>query len=330
MTKGAGLPAKVLNFFSRIPETITALLLIPAHLLRKKHLSLSRTLKAIALATGVGVFAALLYGFTWGYQRVVVKEFTYTGTKVPPTFDGYKIVQISDLHLGTLHGRANVVERLVDSINACRADLVVFTGDLVNYKSTELFEFEHLLQNIRARDGVVSVMGNHDYAQYFHHASPTDSLADITTLQEHQRKMGWKLLLNENLILRRATDSIAIIGVENNGRPPFPALADLNKAQKGLQENIFKILLSHDPSHWRQEVLPETNIDLTLSGHTHGMQFKLGDFSPASWFYPEWGGSYTTPENRCLYVSLGAGAVMLPFRLGAWPEINLITLKHKD
>ena len=135
------------------------------------------------------------------------------------------------------------------------------------------------------------------------------------------------MLLNENIVLRRGDDSIAVVGVENHGRPPFPALADLGRAQQGLAPGCFKVLLSHDPSHWRSKVLPDTNIDLTLSGHTHGMQFRLGSFSPASWFYPDWGGEYWSEGNRVLYVSLGVGQVLLPFRFGAWPEVNLIELK---
>ena len=139
--------------------------------------------------------------------------------------------------------------------------------------------------------------------------------------------MGWRLLLNDNYILRRGNDSIAIVGVENDGNPPFPALGDLPKAQRGLQNSCFRILLSHDPTHWRRRVLPETRTPLMLAGHTHGMQLKIGSFSPSEWFYPEWGGPYYEGE-RALYVSLGAGEVLLPFRIGAWPEINLITLKH--
>ena len=173
-------------------------------------------------------------------------------------------------------------------------------------------------------------MGNHDYAQYFRWESPLDSLADIRRLQNRQRAMNWHLLLNDNHIIRRGNDSIAIIGVENDGRPPFPALADLPRAQRNLNDNCFKILLSHDPSHWHRQVVPNTTIPLTLSGHTHGMQFKIGNFSPASWFYKEWGGEYTDQNGHTLYVSLGTGEVLLPFRLGAWPEINVIQLNNGE
>ena len=261
-----------------------------------------------------------------GYRQIQVKEFTYTSARLPKAFDGYRIVQISDLHLGTLRGREGVVENVVHEINACEPDLVVFTGDLVNYHADEVEPFREILSGIRATDGVVSVMGNHDYAQYFHWPTSADSLADIRRLQQEQRNLGWHLLLNENLVLHRDQASIAIIGVENDGRPPFPARADLKRAQQGVDSTTFKVLLSHDPTHWRRAVLPQTNIDLTLSGHTHGMQFQMGGFSPAAWIYDEWGGPYYDGQ-RALYVNLGTGEVLIPFRLGAWAELTLITLR---
>lgn len=184
---------------------------------------------------------------------------------------------------------------------------------------------------MKAPFGIYAVLGNHDYMNYRHWATGNDRKADIQRLISLEKKMGWKVLLNENSVVRHQTDSMAIIGVENDGKPPFPARADLPRAQKGLQADCFSILLSHDPTHWRRAVLPTTNIPLTLSGHTHGMQLQFGHFSPASWFYPEWGGPYTITERgipRTLYVSLGTGEVLLPFRLGAWPEINVIILHH--
>ena len=139
--------------------------------------------------------------------------------------------------------------------------------------------------------------------------------------------MGWQLLLNENRLIVRGNDSIAIIGVENDGKPPFPAMGDLPRATSGT-DRLFKLLLSHDPSHWRRKVLPDTDIQLTLSGHTHAMQFRLGGFSPSAWIYPEWGGLYTE-NGRGLYVNMGIGSVMIPYRFGAWPEISVITLRKK-
>lgn len=311
-----------------IPETIMVLFLLPAAWLRRRHQRLSRTFAGLGCALGITLAVMMLYGLTLGYRQVRVRTFTYSHPDLPAAFDGYRIVQLSDLHLGTLVGREEVVAKIVNEVNRCDADLVVFTGDLVNYHADEIAPFREILRGIRARDGVVSVMGNHDYAQYFHWTTPADSAADIALLQREQHDMGWRLLLNGHHVLHRASDSIAIIGVENEGRPPFPALADLPGAMRGLQPGAFKVLLSHDPTHWRREVLPTTDIALTLSGHTHGMQLQIGGFSPASWFYDEWGGAYYD-GHRALYVSLGTGEVMIPFRLGAWPEVTLITLRRQ-
>lgn len=283
------------------------------------------------LLAAAGLYIAF-YGSFFGYRHLVVKEFHYVHRDIPEAFNGYRIVQLSDLHLGTLHGQPEVVQHIVDSVNACQPDLIVFTGDLVNYHSEEEEEFANILRQMKAPDGVVSIMGNHDYAQYYRWTTPADSLSDIHHLQDLQRNLGWDLLLNGNHIVRRGADSIAIVGVENDGRPPFPSLGDLPRAQRGLSDGCFKILLSHDPTHWRRNVLGETDIPLMLAGHTHGMQFMIGSFSPASWFYDEWGGAYVEHDrhgDRTLYISLGTGEVMMPFRFGAWPEINVITLSNK-
>ena len=309
-----------------VPETLAAPIFALAARLRRRHRQLSLWTSRVGWCVGGFFLLTMLFGFTLGYRQIQVKEFTYTSARLPKAFDGYRIVQISDLHLGTLRGREGVVENVVHEINACEPDLVVFTGDLVNYHADEVEPFRDILSGIRATDGIVSVMGNHDYAQYFHWPTSADSLADIRRLQQEQRNLGWHLLLNENLVLHRDQASIAIIGVENDGRPPFPARADLKRAQQGVDSTTFKVLLSHDPTHWRRAVLPQTNIDLTLSGHTHGMQFQMGGFSPAAWIYDEWGGPYYDGQ-RALYVNLGTGEVLIPFRLGAWAELTLITLR---
>lgn len=312
-----------------VSEVVAALLLLVALPFRKKKARTHKALAYFAWGMTAIVFCSLLYGMTGGYRHIVVKDYAYESRRLPKAFDGYRITQLSDLHLGTLHGHESVVERIVDSVNATRPDLIVFTGDLVNYHAEEVHEFEAVLRRLKAPDGVVAIMGNHDYAQYYKWDSPLDSLADIRHLQNRERAMGWSVLLNDNLVIHRGDDSIAIVGVENDGLPPFPQRGDLTKAQRGLTADCFKVLLSHDPTHWRRRVLPETNIDLMLAGHTHGMQFKIGGFSPASWFYREWGGDYTD-GGRTLYVSLGVGEVLIPFRLGAWPEINVITLKRSQ
>ena len=315
------------TFCMCIPETITALLTLLYLPLRRWRAKAAKWGGIVALTAGFATLCLLIFGFTLGFRQIVIKHYDFFSPEIPQSFDKYRIVQVSDLHLGTLHGRESVVRNIVDSINSLNADLVVFTGDLVNYHAEEAVEFLPLLKQIRGKDGVISIMGNHDYAQYYRWPTSADSLADIRKLQSLERAAGWNLLLNENEIIRRGSDSIAIVGVENQGKPPFPALANLPKAQSGLSGDCFRVLLSHDPTHWHTGVLKETDIPLMLSGHTHGMQFKIGQFSPASWFYPEWGGPYRN-NSQTLYVSLGVGEVMLPFRFGAWPEINVITLRR--
>ena len=272
-------------------------------------------------------FGGALYGFTIGWKKLTVQEVTIESSRIPKSFDGYRIVQLSDFHIGTYHASPKTVDKLLKMVNNLQADAVLFTGDLVNFSPREVEPFMETLNSFQTKDGVYSVMGNHDYCTYGPNNSALKMRRNTRRLQELQREMGWDLLLNENRVIRRGQDSIVIVGVENDGEPPFPAHADMDKALKGVTEDAYKVLLSHDPSHWRREVLPTTNIDLTLSGHTHSMQFRIGDFSPSMWTHAEWGGIYKEGE-RALYVNTGTGS-NLSFRLGAWPEITLITLRSK-
>lgn len=279
--------------------------------------------------TGIAVAAitcvAFFYGFTRGWKRLEVKETTFASASIPEAFDGYRIVQLSDLHIGTFGSDTTFIRELVERVNALRPDLIVFTGDLVNDSPVELDPYMEILPQLKAPDGVYSILGNHDYCTYRRYDTADGAVRSLAELKRRQSEFGWNLLLNENRTIRREADSIALIGVENDGRPPFPSRGDLTAAMKGVPEDAFKILLSHDPTHWRREVIPTTDIDLTLSGHTHAMQLMIGGFSPARWSYPEWGGFYRD-GGQTLHVSLGAGGTV-PFRFGAWPEINVITLQ---
>lgn len=274
----------------------------------------------------VGAYV-ILYGSIRGWRRFEVKEVSFVHPDVPEAFDGYRIVQISDFHLGTIARYPDDVRRAVEMINAQHPDLIAFTGDLVNNEASELEGLEEILGGLKARDGVFSVLGNHDYGPYRRWPSKRAQVENLADLKRREAKMGWRLLLNENEIIKRGNDSIAVVGVENDGKPPFPALGDLPRATQGT-DGMFKLLLSHDPSHWRRRVLPDTDIQLMLSGHTHAMQFRLGGFSPSAWIYPEWGGLYTE-GHQGLYVNTGLGSVMIPYRFGAWPEISVITLHRK-
>ena len=277
----------------------------------------------------------IIYGFIFGWRHIVVRTADCTSPLLPTEFDGCRVLQLADIHIGTFARNPKVIHKMVDLCLKERPDLIVFTGDLVNIKASEVVPFMQELARLTAPDGIYSVMGNHDYCEYVmngaeeaaHSHGETTARRNQRILEYLEAKIGWKLLMNEHVILRRGKAEIALIGVENISKPPFPKYGNLPKAMEGLPEGMFKILLSHDPSHWRRGVLNSTDIALTLSGHTHAGQMKVGRFSPAKWAYNEWGGKYTE-GNSMLYVSLGIGGTM-PFRLGAWPEINVITLRSK-
>lgn len=270
-------------------------------------------------------FSVQAYGVGWGWKRIVVSRQNLKLPQLPVSFRGYKIVQISDLHLGTYAGETGFISRLVDSIYACRPDMIVFTGDLVNTSSDEIFPYVRVLGRLKAPDGVYSVLGNHDYCYFQSGYTPKEQLLQTQRVIRAQRMMGWKVLLNEHQVIHRNLDSLYLLGVENTGKPPFPSRGDLQKAMTGVPNGGCKILLSHDPWHWRNGVVGKAPVQLTLSGHTHALQMQIGSFSPAQWFMPEWGGLYEKGGQK-LFVSTGIGG-SIPYRLGAWPKIELITLK---
>lgn len=320
------------------PKMIQVIVALPLNLLGRLWSPLHRIAAVTARIARWITFGIVAYGALWGPDRLVVRTADYTNATLPAAFDGYRIVQFSDVHLASFQQRPGQIDLLVDSINALQPDMIVFTGDLVNTDADELLPFLPALSRLHAPDGVFSVLGNHDYQNYARYLSPAGQAEHLKLLKDGQRQMGWRLLLNEHAVIHRDTDSIAIVGVENDGKPPFPERGDLKRALGHLsgygQQNpadpnqIFKILLSHDPTHWRRKVLPETDIPLTLAGHTHGMQFMLFGWSPSQYVYPEWRGMYQE-DGRALYVSLGVGGALIPFRFGAWPEINVITLHRK-
>lgn len=320
------LTALLLGFF--IPECVFALFSMTGKLLGKFWKPAAGAGFLIGTAAGFAMMATTVYGLTEGWRHVIVKNTEIGFGSLPESFDGYRIVQLSDLHLGTFENSPATVRKIVSRVNALEPDLILFTGDMVNMSPDELAPFMKEISALKARDGTYSVLGNHDYCGYAHYASEDGQKKAVLRLMDMERKCGMDLLMNENRILRNGQDSIALIGVENDGIPPFPERGDLTKAQNGLHEGIFKILMSHDPTHWRRKVLPQTDIDLTLSGHTHAMQIRIGKFSPSQFIYKEWGGLYRNGE-RALYVSTGTGG-NIAFRIGAWPEIDVITLKKSS
>ena len=291
---------------------------------KHKHLNLGN---AIGIICGIITVILLIYGSTTGIKNLEVTHIDYYSDKLPESFDGYRIVQFTDVHAGSFTGsNIKILENFVDSINAQNGDLIVFTGDLQNKQPSELYPLTDVFKKLKAKDGVYSILGNHDYSEYI----DADEATKRKNEDEHARMhkvFGWKLLLNENDKIYRGKDSIVIAGSENDGRAPFPEKADYTKTMEGIDSNAFVIMLQHDPTAWHRNILTKTNSALTLSGHTHGGQFKVFGWSPASFAYDEWGGYYKDGD-RAIYVSTGIGGVV-PFRIGVTPEIAVITLHKK-
>lgn len=270
--------------------------------------------------------SAAVYGSFFGWKHLEIKETNLFFDNLPKKFDNYRIVQLSDIHVGAFGENTKFVKRIIDETNKLNPDLIVFTGDIVDTEAEELIPFLNLFPLLKAKDGVISIIGNHDYCFYGNH-SKEDQIKNFEKVKQYEKEFGWNLLLNENKVIKCGNDSIAVIGIENGSKPPFPDFSDLTKALKNISNNTFKILLSHDPIYWRHAVVDKTNIDLTLSGHTHAAHLRIGKISPASWFYNEWEGLHIKGKQQ-LYISTGLGGT-LQFRVGAWPQIELITLKCK-
>ena len=269
------------------------------------------------------------YVFLWGtyvgFGQLEVVRLDYASKDLPAAFDGYKIVQFSDAHVGTFTGRRQaLLLRAVDSINAQHADMVVFTGDLQNKEPSEIAQQKGVLGRIKAKDGVFSVLGNHDYTMYTDLTNPIDIGRNQGNTEGFQYDMGWTLLKNSHHFITRDSARIVIAGMENDGEGRFPQLGNINFALYGVRRSDFVVMLEHDPTSWRRKILPHSHVQLTLSGHTHGGQISLLGFSPASLQYKESAGLYKMGD-RALYVSKGLGGV-IPFRFGVTPEIVVITL----
>jgi len=284
----------------------------------------------VAFTVAALVFGAMWWGAIVTPGKIEVKEVELTFDRLPDAFDGYRIVQWSDAHLGTYNGRTAIVERQINAINALNADLICFTGDLVSRETNEALPYRDLLARLHARDGVYSVLGNHDYDNYVTWDDEQAKLVDRKALCDLQTAAGWHLLNDDYVLIKRGDDKLVLIGTENYGDRPGEKRGNLAKAYSGLRDSNFKIQLQHNPYAWRANTLTNSNIDLMLAGHTHAWQFmlKLGNWrwSPASFRYPEWGGAYCEGD-RWLYVNIGTGMVGPPMRIGATPEITVITLR---
>lgn len=286
----------------------------------------------------IGVFLStiilfiMLYGAIFTARNPKVYEYELNVDKLPKSFDGLRIVQISDFHLGSHGDNSKFVAKVVRKINSLNPDVVCFTGDLVNSLSSETIAHSNVLQKINSKYGVYSVLGNHDYGDYYKWDSDSLKSDNLLKLKSFEKSCGWTLLNNEHKLICNNSDTIVVIGVENWGEFPFPRYGNLKQAYQDLNDTRFKILLTHNPVHWGEEVLDVTNVDLTLSGHTHAMQVEINllgfSWSPSKYLYNEYGGIYED-ESQVLCVNRGLGFVGIPMRIGCSPEISLITLKCK-
>ena len=283
----------------------------------------------VGLAVGGGLFTSLLYGFSNKYNYRI-KKLSLHYPNLPASFRGLKIVQVSDIHCGSFTHK-HAVQKGVEKILELSPDLILFTGDLVNNEAAEMANYMDVFNQLRAPLGVYSVLGNHDYGDYKSWENKEAKIRNLERLKQIHGELGWKLMMNEHSLLERNGEKIALIGIENwSNKARFPKYGDLKKAYAGTEATPFKILMSHDPSHWDAEVRPRySDIDLVLSGHTHGMQFGVEipwlKWSPVQYVYKQWAGLYEAGSQK-LYVNRGFGFIGYPGRVGILPEITLIQL----
>lgn len=285
----------------------------------------------IALGIAAIPLASVIYGMYKGRYNFKVLKYTLTFEDLPAAFDGYKITQLSDIHTGSFDD-IEKVKYAVNLVNEQQSDVIVFTGDMVNDKATEMLPYLKIFDKLQAKDGKFSILGNHDYGDYAVWDSPAAKSNNLEDLKNYQKQIGFDLLLNEHRYLEKNGEKIALIGVENWGTGGFKQAGDLKKASQNVDAKDFKILLSHDPSHWEHRVIQDDyHYHLTLSGHTHGMQFGIEipgwfKWSPVKWRYKYWAGIYKE-MGQYINVNRGFGYLAFPGRVGIWPEITVIELK---
>jgi len=281
------------------------------------------------------IFIVLLRGMIFSEFDFKIRKIELEFNQLPKAFNGLKIVQLSDIHLGSWYGK-QPLERAVQMVNDLHPDIICFTGDLVNYTTSEAFEYEDVLKKLHAPLGKFAILGNHDYGDYVSWENDSLKKKNMIDLYDFEKRIGWKLLLNSNVKINKDSSSIYISGVENWGKTlRFPKKGDIRKAIQGIDRNAFIVLLSHDPSHWDEIISKKyQNIPLTLSGHTHGMQLGIAtnnyEWSPAKYLYKHWAGLFeneTVNSHQYLYVNRGLGVIAYPGRIGILPEITLIELK---
>lgn len=284
----------------------------------------------IGLLSGFLPFFVILYGVFKAVYKFKVYYHTIASRALPESFDGLKIVQLSDLHLGSFNYRYKKLEEVVEKVNHLNPDYIVITGDLVNNYAWELRGWEKVFNKLEARKGKYAILGNHDYGDYSQWETVETKQENFEAIKQFYKTINFKLLLNESVVISEKNENISLTGVENWGKPPFKQYGNLKRAMETINKIPFKILLSHDPTHWAEEVIDKTNISLTLSGHTHGMQaafqYKNLQWSPIKFKFRHWAGLYKH-KQQYLYVNRGLGWLGFPARIGMRPEITLIELQ---
>jgi uncharacterized protein len=319
---------KTLAFTSYIISDIGSLFIKSVKIKRLLNKSL-----LIGFIIIIGIFElSILYGVFYGRFNFQTPEYKINDSQIPASFENYRIVHLSDLHLGSFVYHKNRVSQIVEIVNSLEPDLIVFTGDLVNNTTREAWIFRDELAKLNAKDGIIAVTGNHDYGTYVTWDNNSQFEDNFNDLIRFYESIGAKLLLNDTHVIERNGQQIYIAGIESSGMPPFDELGDLNEAVKTIPDDAFVVLLSHDPSYWQSRVINYPQINLTLSGHTHSMQLGIWcksldiKWSPVKFLYPEWHGLYSHNKQKLL-INSGAGFIALPVRTGAPPEIGLIVLR---
>lgn len=287
----------------------------------------ARFITQIGIVLAAIPFISILYGILFGRFNYTVVRKKLQFANLPESFQGLKVVHISDMHLGSFENNYAPIVKAVDMINELDADLILFTGDLVNNVASEVDGWEPILSKMKAKMGKFSITGNHDYGDYHRWDSDDEKTANFENFVQKHKDIDFRLMCNESLVFERGNDKLILAGVENWGKPPFKQYGNLKQSLENVDKEDFTILMSHDPSHWDAEVITESDVDLTLSGHTHGMQFGIDipgfKWSPVKYKYPRWSGLYEE-GNQKLYVNRGFGYLAFPGRVGMPPEITLL------
>jgi uncharacterized protein len=327
-SKMMGLPFLIADDFWRAGKwTVKKITKSNDVITRKEFLS-----RAAILFAGIP-FATMIYGMIKGAFDFKIFQEKISAPNFPSEFNGLKIIQLSDMHLGSFTS-AEPLEKAIELINQQDADYILFTGDLVNEKTDEAFPFIETLKKMKAKKGIFSVLGNHDYGDYIQWPNNEEKQKNLDAMHKTHRDLGWKLLLNEHHLIEKDGKKIAIIGIENWGMGRFPKYGKMKEAYIGTEDIPFKILLSHDPSHWDNQVITEyADVDLTLAGHTHGMQFGVEipgfKWSPVQYMYKHWAGLYSK-NKQMLYVNRGLGFIGYAGRVGIMPEITVFEFYNSD